>query len=62
VVQQVYEIVGGVGRPLLGALPTRPGEETSQIANAQQTQQQINWQATTPLKTGLAQTIQTDYG
>jgi len=61
VVQQIYEIVGGAGRPLLGALPSRPGEETSQSANAQQTQQQINWQATTPLQTGLAQTIQTDY-
>jgi len=61
VVQQVYEIVGGSGRPLIGALPSRPGEETRQIANVQQTLQQINWQATTSLQTGLIQTIQTDY-
>jgi dTDP-glucose 4,6-dehydratase len=61
VVQQIYEIVGGGGRPLLGALPTRPGEEPSQIANARQTLQQINWQTTTPLSTGLTQTIQTEY-
>jgi dTDP-glucose 4,6-dehydratase len=61
VVQQVYEIVGCGGRPLLGALPTRPGEEPSQVANARQTLQQTNWQTTTPLSTGLTQTIQTDY-
>ena len=61
VVQQVYEIVGGAGRPLPGALPSRPGEETVQIANASQTLQQINWQTTTPLTTGLTQTIQTDH-
>ena len=58
VVQQIYEIVGGAGRPLIGTLPNRPGEETVQFANAPQTRQQINWQAATPLKTGLAQTIQ----
>ncbi len=58
VVQQVYEIVGGVGRPLIGALPNRPGEATMQLANAQMTHQQISWQATTPLIHGLAQTIQ----
>ena len=58
VVQQIYEIVGGAGRPLIGTLPNRPGEETVQFANAPQTRQQINWQATTPLRTGLAQTIQ----
>jgi nucleoside-diphosphate-sugar epimerase len=57
VVQQVYEIVGGVGRPLPGALPTRLGEERAQIANANRTQQQINWQATTNLQTGLTKTI-----
>lgn len=61
VVQQVYEIVGGAGRPLPGALPTRPGEESIQIANANRTRQQINWQTTTPLATGLSQTIQTEY-
>ncbi len=61
VVQQIYEIVGGAGRPLIGTLPTRPGEETSQIANVQQTLQQINWQATISLQAGLTQTIQTNY-
>ncbi len=59
VVQKIYEIVGGAGRPLIGALPTRPGEEALQIADAQKTQKQSNWQATTPLTTGLTQTIRT---
>ncbi|WP_420643630.1 NAD-dependent epimerase/dehydratase family protein [Candidatus Leptofilum sp.] len=57
VVQQIYEIVGGAGRPLIGTLPNRPGEETTQIANAAKTKQQINWQANTPLQNGLKQTI-----
>ena len=59
VVQQIYEIVGGAGRPLIGTLPNRPGEEAIQLANAQQTLQQINWQATIPMAAGLAKTIQT---
>ncbi|MEZ4590736.1 MAG: NAD-dependent epimerase/dehydratase family protein [Chloroflexota bacterium] len=58
VVQQVYEIVGGVGRPLIGALPNRPGETAVQLANAAKSKEQISWQADTTLKAGLAQTIQ----
>ena len=57
IVQQIYEMVGGGGRPLIGARPNRPGEETVQLANAPMTRQQINWQATTPLAHGLAQTF-----
>ncbi len=59
VVRQIYKIVGGAGRPLIGALPNRPGEQSVQIADAQQTEQQINWQATTPLIAGLTKIIQT---
>ena len=58
-VQQIYEIIEGAGRPLPGALPSRPGEEIVQLANASQTRAQINWQAITPLPTGLTKTIQT---
>ena len=53
VVQQIYEIVGGAGRPLIGTLPSRPGEETTQIARSDHTRQQINWHAMTSLLTGL---------
>lgn len=57
VVTQIYELVGGGGRPLIGALPSRPGEEAIQQANTERTLAQINWRATTSLATGLAQTI-----
>ncbi|MCA9953818.1 MAG: NAD(P)-dependent oxidoreductase [Anaerolineales bacterium] len=57
VVTQIYELVQGGGRPLIGALPSRPGEETVQLADTQRTIEQINWQATTSLSDGLAQTI-----
>ncbi|MCC6607551.1 MAG: NAD(P)-dependent oxidoreductase [Anaerolineae bacterium] len=57
VVTQIYELVGGEGRPLIGALPSRPGEETIQLADSQHTFAQINWRATTSLAAGLAQTI-----
>jgi nucleoside-diphosphate-sugar epimerase len=57
VVQKIYKLVGGEGRPLIGILPSRPGEETVQIANVHQTHHQINWQTNTPLTTGLTQTI-----
>ncbi len=57
VVTQIYELVGGGGRPLIGALPSRPGEETAQQADTQRTAERINWRATTSLTAGLAQTI-----
>lgn len=61
VVKKIYKIVGNGGRPIIGALPNRPGEELSQIADASQTHRQIKWQATTPLQTGLTKTIQTTH-
>ena len=53
VVQQIYGLVGGAGRPLIGVLPSRPGEETVQVADVVQTQQLIGWQAQRPLLAGL---------
>lgn len=57
VVTQIYELVEGGGRPLIGALPSRPGEEAIQLAGTQRTAEQINWRAITSLAEGLAQTI-----
>lgn len=57
VAQQVYAIVGGPGRPLLGALPSRPGEEEQQLADVNQTYDLIKWRSKTPLALGLRQTI-----
>jgi UDP-glucose 4-epimerase len=53
-VQQVYALVGGKGRPQPGALPTRPGEEPRQVADAKRTQSLIGWQTAVPLSQGLA--------
>jgi len=54
VAQMIYDVVGNGGRPLPGALPSRPGEEASQIARAEETAVQINWQPAISLRQGLA--------
>lgn len=53
VVEAIYRLVGRGGRPLLGALPSRPGEEPIQIARAARTQRLIGWRAAIPLLQGL---------
>ena len=53
VAQLIYDVVGQGGRPLPGALPSRPGEEASQIANVGQTTGHIQWQAAISLRQGL---------
>ncbi len=58
VVEQVYALVGGPGRPLIGALPTRPGEERFQQADAVRTFEMTGWQTAVPLKNGLQMTIE----
>lgn len=58
VVAEIYQIVGGSGRPRPGLLPSRPGEVPAQIANAAQTQALIGWRAQTTLTDGLQRTVQ----
>ena len=53
VARLIYDVVGIGGRPLPGMLPSRPGEEASQIADAAQTAGQIHWRASTPLRQGV---------
>jgi len=53
VAQVIYDVVGKGGRPLPGALPARPGEEASQMAQVGETAVQINWRAAVPLRQGL---------
>ncbi len=57
VVESIYRIVGGRGRPLIGALPARPGEIARQAADAERTEQRIGWRARIPLEDGLRETI-----
>lgn len=51
---RIYELVGGKGRPLTGAIPDRPGEELSQIADAERTSRYLGWQPEIPVNEGLA--------
>jgi len=53
VVERIYTLCGSGGRPLLGALPPRPGESNRQIADADGTRASLGWQATTGLDEGL---------
>lgn len=57
VVRQIYALVGGSGQPLIGVLPSRPGEAKSQVANVLQTSQAVGWQAQIPLNQGLQRLI-----
>jgi nucleoside-diphosphate-sugar epimerase len=53
VVERIYTLCGSGGRPLLGALPPRPGESNRQIADADGTRASLGWQAKTGLDEGL---------
>jgi UDP-glucose 4-epimerase len=53
VVSEIYRLVGGTGKPMLGVLPDRPGEDVSQVATTSVTRDTIGWQATISLEEGL---------
>ena len=57
VVRQIYATVGGQGRPMIGALPSRPGEEQVQVADAKRTKVLIGWEANVDLEGGLRRII-----
>ena len=52
-VSMVYELTASNGRPLIGALPSRPGEEAIQVADVALTRDLIGWEAAVSLKEGL---------
>ncbi len=58
VVQRIYALVGGRGRALVGALPTRPGEEARQRAHVEGTLELTGWQTAVTLDEGLSATIE----
>lgn len=57
VANQLYDLTGKAGRPLPGALPSRPGEEPQQIADAERTATLIGWRAGISLTDGLARLV-----
>lgn len=58
VVKTIYRIAGRSGKPLIGALPDRPGEVVRQVADADRAEQLIGWRARTALEDGLRETIE----
>ena len=60
VAQRLYALVGRGGRPLPGALPSRPGEAERQTADADATAALIGWRARVGLDEGLARLVADD--
>lgn len=57
VVQHIYALVGRGGRPRPGLLPSRPGEEPLQIADADRATTLTGWRAAIDLETGLRRLV-----
>jgi nucleoside-diphosphate-sugar epimerase len=57
VVEQIWQLVGGMGQIRSGALPYRPGEVMSLVADADRTVRLIGWRAATSLEEGLRNTV-----
>lgn len=56
VVEMVFQSTDSSGRPEFGALPSRPGEEGRQTADASATHDLIGWRSVIPLTEGLRRT------
>ncbi len=57
VVERLYALVGRGGRPLPGALPSRPGEAPRHAADAAAAETLIGWRARVGLEEGLARLV-----
>lgn len=57
VADHIYRLAGRGGGPLLGALPSRPGEEPRQVADAERTAALIGWRPQISLEEGLARLV-----
>ena len=54
VVRRVYTLAAGEGRPLFGAIPSRPGEEAAQRADILRTKELTGWKTAVSLEEGLS--------
>jgi UDP-glucose 4-epimerase len=54
VVQQIYALADKGGRPQIGVLPGRPGEEPVQVANVARAKELVGWETAVSLTDGLA--------
>lgn len=57
VVKTIYRLSNSNGRPQIGMLPNRPGEDQVQIADAAATQKRIGWRAKISLEEGLCRLL-----
>lgn len=53
VVRQIYNRVALGGRPLIGVLPSRPGEDPLQVADTAETRRLLGWETAVSLSDGL---------
>lgn len=53
VVREIFQLTGSSGKPLIGVLSDRPGEEFIQIAAAEMTKELTGWRSMISLKDGL---------
>lgn len=54
-VEQIFELTASTGKPLIGALPSRPGEAPIQMADVARSKQLVGWEPTYSLQDGLNQ-------
>lgn len=54
VVRLIYEQFGQGGRPLIGHLPSRPGEEAVQVADVARTRALLGWETAVSLAEGIS--------
>jgi nucleoside-diphosphate-sugar epimerase len=59
VVTRLFQLMGK-GKPLIGALPHRPGEAPEQIAGAERTERLTGWRAKVGIEEGLRRLTSTD--
>ena len=58
VVKTIYRLSNSSGRPQIGVLPSRPGEDPVQIADADTAQALIGWRAKISLEQGLCRLLE----
>jgi UDP-glucose 4-epimerase len=58
VVERIWRITDAKGKPLVGALPSRPGEATEVLVDVETTTRLTGWRASITLQEGLRQVVQ----
>jgi nucleoside-diphosphate-sugar epimerase len=58
VVETIYRLAQSSGRPQIGVLPGRPGEDERQVAGAAESEQLIGWRAKISLEQGLRRLLE----